>query len=444
MASEQGLVTFSAPAGADLSAKQYYFVRLSATGTVQLCDTEGELPCGILQNKPTSGQTACVAYGGVSKLVLGGTVDSNDEVMTDANGKGKAAAGSTTPGNFIVGSMLGGGGVVNDIQSCLIMNLGFFNNSVDAHAASDGSSHTFIDQDVTSGAAPVFAVTNFTGSAAGIDSDAATHIASDGSDHTFIDQDVTSGAAPVFAVTNMTGSAAGLDSDAATHIASDGSDHTFIDQDVTSGSAPVFAVTNFTGSAAGIDSDAATHIASDGSDHTFIDQDVTSGAAPVFAVTNFTGSAAGIDSDATTHAASAGISHSYIQDNIVDAVIAVANATGGATGAALTVDINDLAGVALAKTCVGKIIASDSEYGGMHDLNANVTFGTATLGSILAQAAGFCVFKTDAAGQFACTATNAADETVWFNVCTSDGGADAVANGVLVRGCDPDDATWSA
>jgi len=186
MAFEQNLQCFTALAGADLSAKQFYFVRLSATGTIELCDTEGELPCGILQNKPTSGQPAQVAYAGVSKLELGGTVDSNDEVMTDANGKGKAAAGAATPGNFIVGSMLAGGGVSGDIQSVLLMNLGFYNTTADTHAASDGSSHTFIDQDVTSGASPVFAVTNMTGSAAGLDSDATTHIASTGIDHSYI------------------------------------------------------------------------------------------------------------------------------------------------------------------------------------------------------------------------------------------------------------------
>lgn len=126
------------------------------------------------------------------------------------------------------------------------------------------------------------------------------------------DQDVKSGASPVLAVTNMTGSAAGLDSDATAHAAADGSSHTFIDQDVTSGASPVLAVTNMTGSAAGIDSDATSHAAADGSSHTFIDQDVTSGASPVLAVTNMTGSAAGLDSDATTHAASSGTDHSAV------------------------------------------------------------------------------------------------------------------------------------
>ena len=44
----------------------------------------------------------------------------------------------------------------------------------------------YVDQDVSSGSTPVFAVTNFTGSAAGLDSDSATHIASAGLDHSYV------------------------------------------------------------------------------------------------------------------------------------------------------------------------------------------------------------------------------------------------------------------
>jgi hypothetical protein len=98
------------------------------------------------------------------------------------------------------------------------------------------------------------------------------------------------GSAPVMAVTNMTGSAAGIDSDATSHAAADGSSHTFIDQDVTSGAAPVLAATNFTGiGPGGIDPNATSHAAADGSSHTFIDQDVTSGSSPTFTGTNFSG-----------------------------------------------------------------------------------------------------------------------------------------------------------
>ena len=52
--------------------------------------------------------------------------------------------------------------------------------------------------------------------------------------------------------------------------------------------------------------------------------------------------------------------------------------------------------------------------------------------------------KTDANGQFACTLTNAADETVYFSGTASDGGVDGVSNAVVVRGCVPDASTWAA
>jgi len=172
------------------------------------------------------------------------------------------------------------------------------------------------------------------------------------------------------------------------------------------------------------------HRTADGSSHTFIDQDVTSGAAPVFAVTNMTGSATGIDSN--------------VNDNVVDAVIAVADVGGGGTNTSLESSVQTLAAGVLSKTAVFKIVCSDTQYAGIEDQNANVTFSVATKGSILASGSGWAIVKTDGSGEFDCTVTNAADETVWFSICSVDGGADALANGVVIRGCIPDDATWSA
>lgn len=130
--------------------------------------------------------------------------------------------------------------------------------------------------------------------------------------------------------------------------------------------------------------------------------------------------------------------------NIVDAVLTVADAPGGATDSALTCQLNDVDGVAIKKAAVVKIVAADTEYAGSNDTNATTTFGTATTGSILASGNGWAVVKTDATGAFACTATNSADETVYFSAATVDGGVDALASGVLVRGCLPESATWSA
>jgi len=76
------------------------------------------------------------------------------------------------------------------------------------HVSNNGSDHSYIDQDVTSGSAPTFTADNFSdgGSNAIITTtqetnfeSAYTHVSSNGSDHTYINQDVTSSAAPSFA-----------------------------------------------------------------------------------------------------------------------------------------------------------------------------------------------------------------------------------------------------
>lgn len=146
--------------------------------------------------------------------------------------------------------------------------------------------------------------------------------------------------------------------------------------------------------------------------------------------------------DATNVAAAGAVMVSDLY--AVDAAITVANATGGATDSACTVTLVDLDGTALASAKVVKIIASNAIYAGHSAQNAHVTFGTATAGSILGSGSGYATIKTDATGAFACTATNTSDETVYFSVCSPDGGADTVAGAAIVRGCIPDAATWSA
>lgn len=74
-------------ADADLSAKQFYAVKLASNGKVSLASTAGERCYGILQNKPSSGGVADVAVLGVSKVALGGSVSVGDRLSTDANGK---------------------------------------------------------------------------------------------------------------------------------------------------------------------------------------------------------------------------------------------------------------------------------------------------------------------------------------------------------------------
>src|ERR1043165_6933501 len=82
-------------AGADLSAKQYYCVKLNSSGKAVLASVAGESVVGILNNKPTSGVAAQIMAQGVSKAIVGTAgVTANSPVAVDANGAIVNAAGS--------------------------------------------------------------------------------------------------------------------------------------------------------------------------------------------------------------------------------------------------------------------------------------------------------------------------------------------------------------
>src|SRR5687768_2741480 len=85
-------------AGADLSAHQFKFVKLSGTGLqVVVCSAAGENAFGVLQDKPDAqGKAASVATLGVSKVVAGGAIAPGDLVTTDAQGRAIAAAKAST------------------------------------------------------------------------------------------------------------------------------------------------------------------------------------------------------------------------------------------------------------------------------------------------------------------------------------------------------------
>lgn len=134
MSFNQSYVNVSRPAGADLSAKQSFFVKLNNQGAVVLAGA-GEAAIGTLRNKPTSGQTATVQVSGVAKVVLGGTVAAGARVASDADGKAVTAtlgrtntsdAGSAT--DALLGSNVMGiafeGGVAGDVVAVLLQPVG--------------------------------------------------------------------------------------------------------------------------------------------------------------------------------------------------------------------------------------------------------------------------------------------------------------------------------
>jgi ribosomal protein S16 len=134
-----------------------------------------------------------------------------------------------------------------------------------------------------------------------------------------------------------------------------------------------------------------------------------------------------------------------IADTMLVAAIAVGDATGGSTDAALTLQLSRLDGttpIASARQVMilSGAVASMPWYS--PPAVASVAFATATTGSIIASGAGWALVQTDATGAFACTATNSDDETIQFYV--AGGFAASATYACQVMATNFDAATWSA
>jgi len=96
MATEQAIWRESFEAAEDLSNDQYRFMVLNSSGKVRRPDSKDEVPIGILQNAPASGEAAIVMIIGKSKLVANaaltvGTFVNPEYVDAADAGKGKDA-----------------------------------------------------------------------------------------------------------------------------------------------------------------------------------------------------------------------------------------------------------------------------------------------------------------------------------------------------------------
>ena len=108
--------TFSAKAAADLSAVQYHIMRLSAANTVNVASlTTVTGICGVLQNKPQSGEAGAIAYLGQGRVGAGGAITAG--VHVTCNGSGRAATANS--GDMIVGQALEAAGADGDIIDVL-------------------------------------------------------------------------------------------------------------------------------------------------------------------------------------------------------------------------------------------------------------------------------------------------------------------------------------
>jgi hypothetical protein len=130
-------------------------------------------------------------------------------------------------------------------------------------------------------------------------------------------------------------------------------------------------------------------------------------------------------------------------DDSVKATIAVADATGGATTAALTLAVTQRDGItAISSARQVYISCSTTQYRG--NQSGSATFGTATVGSIIASGTAWMLVRTNSVGAFACTVTDTVDETLYFSAMNHSGGVSDLTQACTILGSNSDPATWSA
>jgi len=101
---------------ADMASNQFKCVKMSASnGIFSLCDADGEVVLGVLQDNQGSGIAGKICMSGVTKVVVGSgeTLVANQSWGTDASGKAKSVEGSITGadlGDYAAGTVLEGAG----------------------------------------------------------------------------------------------------------------------------------------------------------------------------------------------------------------------------------------------------------------------------------------------------------------------------------------------
>lgn len=102
MAYEDSKISVTIPAGSDLSASQFCFVEVNASGLLAVVGA-GLHADGILQNDPNaSGRAGEVAIAGIVQVKCGGVVTRGGPVASDSTGRAVNAA----TGNIILGTAM--------------------------------------------------------------------------------------------------------------------------------------------------------------------------------------------------------------------------------------------------------------------------------------------------------------------------------------------------
>lgn len=92
-------------AGEDLSTKQYRFVKID-TGKAVACSAATDVPIGVLQNDPASGEEAAIVVVGGTKIVSSASIAAGIKIGTNNAGKADAKVAGTDTTEYTVGQVV--------------------------------------------------------------------------------------------------------------------------------------------------------------------------------------------------------------------------------------------------------------------------------------------------------------------------------------------------
>ena len=114
-------ITMSFDAGADLSTKQYYFVKLNSSGQVVVCAAVTDVPIGVLQNKPSVvGEAATVCILGRTKVSADEALVAGNEIGVSADGQAQVLVVGTETTVRVLGQVTGAAGAAGRLGSAVI------------------------------------------------------------------------------------------------------------------------------------------------------------------------------------------------------------------------------------------------------------------------------------------------------------------------------------
>lgn len=101
-------------AAADLSTKQFLFVKQTSSGINVAGD--GEVSCGVLQNAPAAGYACEVEGFGVTKVYASAAIAKGANIASDATGKAATAAS----GEYVQGFALEAAGGDGELMTVFL------------------------------------------------------------------------------------------------------------------------------------------------------------------------------------------------------------------------------------------------------------------------------------------------------------------------------------